>query len=179
MALTQKQRGVLLGMGVGLLSAIALIGIGAMTNPFGFDEDMGMASRIAVAIQCCALLCVFLVVSVGRLAGHRFFTPEDVDAGAAQGGSDRAHVLQSMLQNTLEQTVIASMVYMAWAVVMPAEWLSVVPMAAILFALGRILFFAGYEKGAPSRAFGFALGFYSSVGMLLCVVGHFLRSLFA
>jgi len=87
-------------------------------------------------------------------------------------------MLQSLLQNTLEQTVIAIMVYMAWAVTMPAEWSSVVPMAAILFAVGRVLFFSGYEKGAPSRALGFALGFYSSVGMLVCVIGHFLHQVF-
>ena len=103
---------------------------------------------------------------------------EDIDAGAAQGGTERAKMLQSLLQNTLEQTVIASLVYLAWAVMMPPRWLSVVPMAAILFSFGRILFFVGYEKGAASRALGFALGFYSSVGMLLCVIGHFLHQLF-
>jgi hypothetical protein len=177
-ALTQKQRGVLIGMVVGMASVVAMIFIGEMTNPFGFDEDMDLASRISVAIQSCALLSIFLVVSVGRLAGHRFFTPEDIDAGAAQGGTDRAKMLQSLLQNTLEQTVIAILVYMAWAVMMPAGWLSVVPMAAILFAVGRILFFVGYGRGAPSRALGFALGFYSSVGMLICVIGHFLVELF-
>jgi len=165
-------------MVVGGASVVAMIFTGGMTNPFGFDEEIDLASRISVAIQSCALLSIFLVASVGRLAGHRFFTPEDIDAGAALAGTDRARMLQSLLQNTLEQTVIAIMVYMAWAVTMPAEWLSVVPMAAILFAVGRVLFFSGYEKGAPSRALGFALGFYSSVGMLVCVIGHFLHQVF-
>ena len=175
MALTRKQGGVLLGMGVGLSTAVLLIIIGMASNPLGFSDEMDLASRMSVAIQSCILPVLFLIISVGRLAGHRFFTPEDIDAGAAQGGTDRARMLQSILQNTLEQTMIAVIIYMAWAVVMPGRWLSVVPMVAIVFAVGRILFFAGYEKGASSRALGFTLGFYSSVAMLVCVIGHVLH----
>jgi uncharacterized MAPEG superfamily protein len=166
MTLTQKQQGVLLGMAVGLTSAVALIVIGGTINPFGFSTAMDLPSRMSIAIESSVMLAIFLVAS------------EDIDAGAAQGGSDRAKILQSLLQNTLEQTVIAIMVYMAWAATMPAQWLSVVPMAAILFSLGRALFFVGYEKGAPYRALGFALGFYSSVGMLICVIGHVLHRFF-
>ena len=179
MTLPQKQPGVLLGMAVGLTSAVALIVIGGTINPFGFSTAMDLPSRMSIAIESSVMLAIFLVASVGRLARHRFFTPEDIDAGAAQGGSDRAKILQSLLQNTLEQTVIAIMIYMAWAATMPAQWLSVVPMAAILFSLGRALFFVGYEKGAPYRALGFALGFYSSVGMLICVIGHVLHRFFS
>jgi hypothetical protein len=46
------------------------------------------------------------------------------------------------------------------------------PAAAILFLIGRILFFLGYAEGAASRAFGFALTFYPTL-MLLVGVGFF------
>lgn len=50
---------------------------------------------------------------------------------------------------------------------MPPAWQAVVPAAAILFVFGRIAFVAGYARGAPARAFGFALTFYPTVFMLL------------
>ena len=54
---------------------------------------------------------------------------------------------------------------------MPASWQAVVPVAAILFVIGRIAFAAGYGGGAPARAFGFALTFYPTVVMIVaCAV---------
>lgn len=152
---------------VAATAIIALIATGIATNPFGYADDMDLTAKLSVAIQSCAAVVVFLVVSVGRLAGHRFFTPEDIDAGAGMHGTQKAKILQSLLQNTLEQGVIATVLYLTWAVVMPGRWLSVVPLAAIAFSVGRVLFFAGYEKGAAARSLGFALTFYSSVGMLI------------
>ena len=51
---------------------------------------------------------------------------------------------------------------------MPASTLSTVPLAALAFAIGRVLFFRGYGDGARARALGFALTFYPSLAMLLC-----------
>ena len=60
--------------------------------------------------------------------------------------------------------------YASWAVIMPTQRLSVLPLAAISFGIGRVLFFVGYRKGASFRALGFAMTFYPSVLMLLCLV---------
>ncbi|WP_235860174.1 MAPEG family protein [Photobacterium aquimaris] len=79
-------------------------------------------------------------------------------------------MLQSLLQNTLEQLVITYGVYTAWCLLMPVAWLSAVPLCSILFAVGRILFFKGYRQGAPARAFGFALTFYSTVLLFIVLV---------
>jgi hypothetical protein len=49
--LTQKQHGVLLGMAVGLKSAVALIVIGGTINPFGFSTTMDLPSRMSIAIE--------------------------------------------------------------------------------------------------------------------------------
>ena len=170
MNLSSKQKGVLAGMVVGVLTAIVLIATGMLVNPFGYSPELDSGSRIAVAIKSGLLLAACLAVSVGRLAKHRFFTPEDIDGSSASEGTQRAKALQSLLQNTLEQSVFAVLIYLAWAVMMPVNWLSVVPMAAIAFAVDRLLFFAGYEKGAPSRAIGFTLAFYPSVGMLIVLL---------
>jgi hypothetical protein len=170
MSLSNSQQAVLRGMGIGMLSTIVLITCGALLNPFGYADPLPLLHRISIAASSGALLAVCLAASIGRLAKHRFLTPEDVDGGGAHSGTARAQRLQAMLQNTLEQSVLAFLVYLVWAIRMPATTLSVLPIAAGAFFLGRILFFAGYEKGAASRALGFALSFYPSVGLLLCIV---------
>lgn len=124
-----------------------------------------------MALESCLLPVLFLTASIARLAKHRFFTPEDIDGGAGLSeDTTQAKLLQTLLQNTLEQTVLAVPIYLAWACVAPSTWLSVVPIAAILFAVGRLLFFMGFSKGAPSRALGFALTFYPTLVMLACLI---------
>jgi hypothetical protein len=118
---------------------------------------------------------LFLGLSVGRLARHRFFTPQDIDGGGLTNGTHEARILQSLLQNTLEQFALAFAAYLAWAVIMPVLWLSVVPLAAITFGIGRVLFFAGYKEGAPHRAVGFALTFYPSMVMLVLSMAELVR----
>lgn len=169
MSLSNKQQGVVMGMALGAALTILLIVGGITLNPFDYCEKLSPTDRLGIAMKSGALLAISLAVAIGRLARHRFFTPEDIDGGAPGRGSERARLLQALLQNTLEQSVLAILVYMAWAATMHVSWLSVVPLAAIAFLVGRVLFFAGYEKGAPSRALGFTLSFYPSVGMLLCI----------
>ncbi|MBT7110834.1 MAG: MAPEG family protein, partial [Proteobacteria bacterium] len=43
----------------------------------------------------------------------------------------------------------------------------------------RILFFAGYSGGAPSRAAGFALTFFPSVLMLILIIYNVTLKLYA
>lgn len=171
MALTEKQSGVLKGMLLGAIIALAIVILGAWFNPFSFNENMGAIDRLGIAITSALLPAILLAISVGRLAKHRFFTPEDIDGGGLSKGTQQAEVLQSLLQNTLEQFAIAIIAYLSWAIVMPATTLSVVPLAAIAFTIGRIMFFAGYKQGAPSRAMGFTLSFYTSLAMLICIIG--------
>jgi uncharacterized membrane protein YecN with MAPEG domain len=169
---TQKQVGVLTRIIVGAIIAIAIVACGSFFNPFSLDSSLSVAERLSLAIQYLLLPALFLVLSIGRLAKHRFFTPEDIDGGGFSDDSEQARSLQSLLQNTLEQFCIASSIYLAWAVVMPGQTLSVVPLSAIAFSVGRVLFFTGLKGGAPSRALGFALTFYPSVAMLISMLGY-------
>jgi len=45
-----------------------------------------------------------LLICIARLAKHRFFTPEDINGSALTSGTERARLLQALLQNTREQT---------------------------------------------------------------------------
>lgn len=111
-----------------------------------------------------------LATAIARLARHRFFTAEDIDGSGLTAGTERARVLQALLQNTLEQSALALPAYGWWALAGPPATLAVVPAAACLFLLGRLLFFAGYNRGAAGRAPGFGLTFYPTVVLLVAAV---------
>ena len=171
MALTVKQRGVLKGMVVGALTSLVVVVGAILWGPMALSPTATAGERIAFALQADVLVALWLAVSVGLLAKHRFFTPEDIDGGGLSPGSETAKVLQATLQNTLEQTVLAVLVHLGWAILMPVSWISAIPAAVVLFLCGRVLFLRGYRGGAPSRAVGFTLTFYPSVLMLIIMAG--------
>jgi uncharacterized membrane protein YecN with MAPEG domain len=170
-ALTVKQRGVLKGMVVGAALAFAVILGAILAGPILLSPEASLDERIVFALRADAFVALWLAISIGLLARHRFFTPEDIDGGGLTQGTATANILQAALQNTLEQTVLAVLVHLAWAVFMPGTWMSAIPAAVVLFLCGRVLFVRGYRGGAPSRAAGFALTFYPSVLMLVLVMG--------
>jgi MAPEG family len=167
MTLTDKQTGVFKGMVASLaitVASLALAIFGGLES-FVLFEDASSAH----AIKWDTLIIACLAINIGLLARHRFFTPDDIDGGGLSKGTPTAHILQSTLQNTLEQTVLALAVHAVWSSVMPPTWQLAIPTASILFVIGRILFWRGYAKGAPARALGFSLTFYPSVVMLLAL----------
>jgi hypothetical protein len=170
MALSVKQRGVLKGIIAGAVITFVVIVGAILVGPIALSPEAPAGDRLAVAIWADAFIALWLGISVGLLARHRFFSPEDIDGGGLSRGSETANILQSTLQNTLEQSVLAVLAHLAWSILMPVSWISAIPAAVFLFLCGRVLFVRGYRGGAPSRAVGFALTFYPSMLMLILVV---------
>ena len=175
MNLTDKQIIIAKAMVAGALAALTNIAIARSCEPLKFSATLTFDQRLTVAAKSSVVVAIFLLVSIGRLAKHRFFTPEDIDSAASSHSTNRAKLLQAVLQNTLEQTVLAVITYFVWAIIMPADALGAIIGAATLFAIGRVLFIHGYEKGAESRAIGFTLTFYPPAFMLIALA---LRSVF-
>ncbi len=167
-------RGIVIGVGVTVVSLVVVVTIQSLM----FSVDLSSAERIKFALQADLALALWLAFSIGRLARHRFFTAEDIDGGGLSNGTEQAWILQATLQNTLEQTVLAVLVHIIWAVMMPQTWLSALPVAVSMFIIGRVLFVRGYRRGASARALGFALTFYPSVLMLIAIVIKALSGLF-
>ena len=169
MAFSSKQRGVFLVMISGAAISLFLIAFGTLLNPFNFGSNLTLEAKFSVLFTSYSLLAICLTFAIARIAKHRFFSAQDIDGGGLSTGSERVVLLQSLLQNTLEQSFLATLVYAAWTILMPSTWLSVVPLAALTFFLGRVLFFIGYRRGAVGRALGFAMCFYPSIVMLILI----------
>lgn len=178
--LTEKQRGVLGGMMLGLASTLLVLALAIAVAPSPLlPAESSVASAIAHALRWDILVVLWLAANIAMLARHRFFTPADIDGGGLSDGTPTAKFLQSILQNTLEQVVLALSAHLIWAATMPGRWQAAIPAAGMLFFLGRALFWRGYARGAPARALGFALTFYPTVAMLGVAAGHLLWGLFA
>jgi len=159
-----------------LISILAIV-MAIIFDPLNYHLITQVSERLTVLGLSLIFPTLFLIASIGRLAKFRFFSPEDIDGSGLTSATNEATVLQSLLQNTLEQLVIAFGVYTAWCLLMPTAWLSAVPLCSLLFAIGRGCFFIGYSHGAPARAFGFALTFYSTVILFLVLLGYQLLQL--
>lgn len=159
--MTNKKK-VLAGILIGALVAISTVVLGAWFNPLSYNADMSHAERLSIGIQSLTLPALCLMVAiVGRITKYRFFSPSDIHSSITNS-SQTLRLLQSLLQNTLEQFVLAIAAYLLWSVTMPNTWRSVPLLAGILFAIGRVPFFMDYRHGAPARTVGFTLAFYTS-----------------
>ena len=112
---------------------------------------------------------IALALTIGNVARLRFFSSEDIDAAAGSSTTLPIRRAGAILQNTLEQAVLALGTYVLLARVRP-DGAALLIALATLFALGRLLFGLSYARGAAGRALGFVLTFYPSVGALAIAV---------
>jgi len=167
------QRGVALGMASAFLTAVAVLTLAAIFGGTRFAASSSVEFRLELLAASLIAPAASLFICIARLAKHRFFTPEDINGSALTEGTSRAILLQALLQNTLEQLALALPVYVSCSFLFPSHFLGLIPAAAAMFFVGRVLFYIGYSGGAPSRAFGFAFTFYPTV-LLGCVAVYFL-----
>jgi hypothetical protein len=164
MRLDARQHGVARGMGAALAIAILLLVVGLR-----YGTVMAPVDRFARVGAGAAVMALWLAAAIGNVARLRFFSPQDIGAArGAQAGGPVARAV-AILQNTLEQYVLAVAAQVGLAVAFDRAELAIALLAGS-FSVGRALFWTGYARGAAARAFGFALTFYPSVLALLSTV---------
>jgi uncharacterized membrane protein YecN with MAPEG domain len=158
----QEQQGVALAMASALATAILVLGAVAMTNATAET----FVARLQFAIRADVFVIIWLGAAIANVARLRFFSEPDIGGSSADAGSDKVRIAGSILQNTFEQVGLAIVAHMIVAATFQRSNALIVALVC-LFAIGRILFWAGYRYGAKGRAFGFALTFYPTVLALL------------
>jgi uncharacterized membrane protein YecN with MAPEG domain len=157
--MTKKQ----IGVGVGMAAGAALMVAVLLCPDRWFGGVPGdLAERLGLAARASAIAMLWLVAAVGNVARGRFFSPVDIDGAGFAPPSARIAVDVAIVQNTLEQAVLASVLYFALAA-LGGEEAGLIWRLVLLFCAGRFGFWAGYRCGAPWRAFGFAATFYPIV----------------
>ena len=171
--MSRAQAGVALGMAAALAVTIALFAYGLS----GASALLGPApptlqTRIDVAIEAALFPLICLAAAIGVIANRRFFSATDIDGAGLTEPSPAVRITRAILQNTAEQTLLAVPVYAGLALTGPASALGLPLVLPAAFVIGRVLFMAGYARGAAARSFGFALTFYPTVGALLVLAGR-------
>ena len=177
MALDPTQRNVVKGIVLAaLFSAVALL-VGYLWFPWAPKDMQSTADRLAFALSCDVFVLLWLLAGVVRVARMRFFSPQDMDGAGLTVETAPIKAERAVLQNTLEQVVLAIGAHLALATLLPAENLGVIPTLVAIFAVGRLAFWLNYRHGAMARAFGFGTTFYPTVFAYgLAVILIFMRA---
>lgn len=93
-------------------------------------------------------------------------TADIMGAGLSTNPTPQLKLMQALLQNTLEQLVLAALVHGGFAALAPANWLVLIPAYSALFVIGRVAFAVGYPHGAAARAPGLALTYIPTAFMM-------------
>ena len=162
----QEQRGVALRM-VAALCVTILVSATCLYRDAAVPTTL--SDRLIVTAKADVFTLCWLVAAIGNVARLRFFSADDIAGSGSGAASAEVNRAKAVLQNTLEQVVLAVPIHVALAVLVASSVPLIVALAA-LFAIGRLFFWIGYARGAQARAFGFALTFYSnSAGLVIAV----------
>ena len=147
-----KRSSILIGMSAGAVWSVAVV----VGPSFGPQPFLPLNLALIYAFLPAGL---FLMLVIGRIAQRRFFDDAIVDGVAPVSGSG-ADIDQRVLTNTVEQCVLALLL---WP--FAASWLGGVTaiVMGIGFGIARLAFWIGYHASPPLRAFGFAASFYPTV----------------
>jgi hypothetical protein len=124
-----------------------------------------LADRLAFGIRCDVFCAAVLGMAIGLVTYRRLTNETAIDGQTSPGGATEIDL--RVLQNTLEQFVLAAAAHMAFVVVAPIRYLATLPFMVGYWVVARMLFFFGYHQGENARALGFAATFIPTVGYLV------------
>ena len=160
MTFNPTQRGIVLASAIAIgVTALALATAyyGLTPHWVGIEGAPPLAERLAFALKWNVLMLLWLAGCVRAVSSGRFRSEADIKGSAYAPPSPAIAVHASVLQNSLEQTVLAFGANLTLAALLRGSELVVIPTLVALFLVGRITFAWFYPKGAVARAFGMAL----------------------
>lgn len=116
-----------------------------------------VADRFTFALKWDIPVLIWLAGCVRQVSSGRFRSPADIAGSAFSTPSHAIAVKRAVLQNSLEQTVLALGAHLALAATLRGRELILIPILVALYLAGRIWFALGYARGAPGRAGGMVL----------------------
>lgn len=180
MILDREQRSIVCQSALAVLLCAAVLGgslLWLRPEVVGVAASMRLADRLAFTLKWDLLIFMWLAGSVGAVSQKRFWTPADRHGSAYGELSSALAVRSANLQNTLEQTVLASGAHLILATVLREDGMVLMPLLVLLFLVGRATFAVGYARGAIARAVGMVvtgapIGFAQALAVMLILSGR-------
>jgi uncharacterized membrane protein YecN with MAPEG domain len=159
-----EQRGVAIAMASALFLTIVVLGLVAFATHGGSTPPF--PQRLQDALRIDLIVILWVAAGIANVARLRFFSQQDIAGSGGNNASAQVRVANAILENSFEQAVLAIVTHLIVAATFAASTPLIAALAS-LFAVGRLLFWRGYKRGASGRAFGFALTFYPSIVALI------------
>lgn len=170
--MTKDQRIVAVGASTGIVTMVALVSLLSWALPAPTVTDTA-ADRLAFALPWAVLAALPLFAMVIAVGNGRFAS-EAIDP--TLGKESPAMVVNGRVaDNTLQQFALFLVGMLALSVMLPIDWLSIIPAVSITFVLMRILFWIGYRIHPLYRAPGFSSTAYMNIFMFITVFWLWLR----
>lgn len=160
MTVSLDQRGILrsavfalIVVGMGLLAGYFLLPA-TLLSP---DNALLMGERLAFALRWDLPLFLWLMGCVQAVSTGRYRSPDDIRGSAFGPPSKAIAVRRAVLQNSVEQVLLAVGAHLILATLLLGDELRLIPILVILFLVGRAAFALGYARGPGARGFGMAI----------------------
>ncbi len=164
-----EQKIVIVGAASGIVGMLVLVTL--FTHLLGTPQVADtISARLAYALgaNVFAMLPLFLMfITIGN---ERFLSDAIDPLRHAEGRTMEINARVS--QNTLEQNFFFLIGSLALSTLVPIAYLQVVWACALVFVIGRFLFWAGYHKNPLYRAPGLSSVAYMNLGIILYVLYH-------
>lgn len=172
--LSSDQVGIIRASAVALAFAVVVLVAGYRWLPpdlLGLSPEMDFGKRITFTLKADILMFLWLAGCVGTVSRGRFYSSADIRGSAFSQPSPAIAVRTAVLQNSLEQTILAFGAHLTLAALLRGVELVLIPLLVALFLVGRATFALGYARRASARAFGMALTGASIIASYGIVVG--------
>jgi len=138
-------------------------------------QEVLLLERVELGIECLVFPAIFFLVTILRIGSQRFGNPSE-DPTKVLANSEGMEIDLRVLSNTHEQIMVFAINILALAVLLPYQYLSLLPIYSGIFVAGRIIFWVAYHHNFLWRAPGFAMSTLPAVvGLVYCCVVLVLR----
>lgn len=152
-----QQRRIVRDSMLACLVCAVVLGAGYIWLPpalFGLDGQLGIGDRVAFALKADLPVFLWLADCVRAVSKGRFLSQADIQGSAFLRPSPAIELRVAVLQNSLEQTVLAVGAHLILATVLYGAELRLMPILVSLYLLGRITFAVGYARHPTGRLLG-------------------------
>lgn len=119
-----------------------------------------IGQRMGFVLHWAALPALVLIIAIINVAVRR---SKDNPFNAHELQSPEMQLATRFLTNTVEQLLLASIVWLGLAAFLPHSGLQLVPVLTTLFVVGRMAFYIGYRIRPVWRYFGYAVTFLPTI----------------
>ena len=133
-----------------------------------FSQEVILLERIRIGLESLVFPAALFLFMIFRVGAQRFGNPSE-NPLETLANNEGMQVDLRVLSNTHEQIILFAINALALSILLPYQYLSLVPIYSGFFVVGRMFFWMAYKHNVLWRAPGFAMSMLPAViGLAYC-----------